>query len=112
MHLPVAAVQRYEDGETTTVIAAWSDRPHPFQPGTRWPYHGSGLAARVRQTGRAGRVVDYSRRRGAFAARAREVGLHSVAAAPVIVDGAAWGLVTIASTGGPLPWVPRALVMR
>src|SRR5947208_5964619 len=51
MHLPVAAVQRYDDGETMTVIAAWSDRPHPFQPGTRWPYHGSGLAARVRQTG-------------------------------------------------------------
>ena len=30
MHLPVAAVQRYEDdGETATVIAAWSDRPAP-----------------------------------------------------------------------------------
>ena len=28
MHLPVAAVQRYEDDETMTVIAAWSDRPH------------------------------------------------------------------------------------
>src|SRR6185312_12422955 len=65
MHLPIAAVLRYEDGETMTVIAAWSDRPHPFQPGTRWPFHGSGLAARVRQTGRAGRVEDYSRRRGA-----------------------------------------------
>ena len=35
MHLPVAAVQRYEDDDTTTVTAAWSDRPHPFQPGTR-----------------------------------------------------------------------------
>jgi signal transduction histidine kinase len=104
MHLPVAAVQRYEDdGETTTVMAAWSDRPHPFQPGTRWPYHGSGLAGRVRQTGRAGRVADYSRRRGAFAAKARELGLHSIAGAPIIVDGAVWGLVTIASTGGPLP---------
>jgi signal transduction histidine kinase/putative methionine-R-sulfoxide reductase with GAF domain len=104
MHLPVAAVQRYEDdGETMTVMAAWSDRPHPFQPGTRWPYHASGLAARVRQTGRAGRVVDYSRRRGAFAAKAREVGLYSVAGAPVIVNGAVWGLVTIASTDGPLP---------
>jgi len=104
MHLPVAAVQRYEDdGETMTVIAAWSDRPHPFQQGTRWPFHGSGLAARVRQTGRAGRVEDYSRRRGAFAAKAREVGLHSVAAAPIIVDGVVWGLVTIASTDGPLP---------
>jgi signal transduction histidine kinase len=102
MHLPVAAVQRYDD-ETMTVIAAWSDRAHPFQPGTRWPFPNSGLAARVRQTGRAGRVEDYSRRRGAFAAQARELGLQSVAAAPITVDGAVWGLVTIASTDGPLP---------
>jgi hypothetical protein len=35
MHLPVAAVQRYEANEMMTVIAAWSDRPHPFRPGTR-----------------------------------------------------------------------------
>jgi signal transduction histidine kinase len=103
MQLPVAAVLRYEDGETMTVIAAWGDRPHPFQPGTRWPFHGSGLAAQVRQTGRAGRVVDYSHRQGAFAAKAREVGLHSLAGAPITVDGAVWGLVTIASTDGPIP---------
>src|SRR6266699_2297308 len=49
------------------------------------------------------RGVDYSRRRGAFAAKARELGLHSVAGAPIIVDGAVWGMVTIASTDGPLP---------
>jgi len=103
MHLPVAAVQRFEDDETTTVTAAWSDRAHPFQPGTRWPYHPSGLGGRVRQTGRTGRVNDYSNRRGAFAAKARELGLRSVAGAPIIVDGAVWGLVTIASTDGPLP---------
>jgi len=104
MHLPVAAVQRYEDdGETTTVMATWSDRPHPFPTGTRWPYHASGLGGRVRQTGRAGRVVDYSHRRGAFAVKARELGLHSVAGAPIIVDGDVWGLVTVASTDGPLP---------
>src|SRR5438874_4595499 len=48
-------------------------------------------------------MEDYSRRRGAFAAKARELGLHSVAGAPIIVDGAVWGLVTIASTDGPLP---------
>ena len=54
MHLPIAAVQRYEDdGETATVIAAWSDRPHPFQPRTRTPYHAAGLAGRVWRTGRA-----------------------------------------------------------
>ena len=104
MHLPVAGVQRYEDdGEAMTVMATWSDRPHPFQTGTRWPYHVSGLAGRVRQTGRAGRVEDYSRRRGVFAARAREVGLHSAAAAAITVDGAVWGLVTTASIDGPRP---------
>jgi signal transduction histidine kinase len=48
-------------------------------------------------------VVDYSRRRGAFAVKARELGLHSVAGAPIIVDGDVWGLVTVASTDGPLP---------
>ena len=103
MHLPVAAVQRYEDDDTTTVTAAWSDRPHPFQPGTRWPYHAAGLGGRVRQTGRTGRVKDYSHRRGAFATQARELGLQSIAGAPIIVDGTVWGLVTIASTDGPLP---------
>ena len=103
MHLPVAALLRYEDDQTTAVIAAWSDRPHPFQPGTRWPYPASGLAGQVRRTGRAGRVEDYSRRRGAFAAKARDLGLYSVAGAPIIVDGTVWGLATIASTDGHLP---------
>jgi len=104
MHLPVAAVQRFEeDGETATMVAAWSDRPHPFQPGTSWPVHPSGLAAQVRQTGHAGRTEDYSDQRGVFAAKAREMGLYSVAAAPIVVDGAVWGLVTIASTDGSIP---------
>jgi signal transduction histidine kinase len=48
-------------------------------------------------------MEDYSRRPGAFAAKARELGLQSTAAAPITVDGAVWGLVTIASTDGPLP---------
>jgi signal transduction histidine kinase len=98
MHFPIAAVQRYEDdGQATTMIAAWSDRPHPFRPGTRWPVHRSGLAARVLRTGRAARSAGFAHQRGAFAATAREVGLNSVAAAPIIVNGGVWGLVTIAS---------------
>lgn len=32
-----------------------------------------------------------------------DLGLHSVVGAPIIVDGAVWGLVTIASTDGPIP---------
>jgi GAF domain-containing protein len=60
-------------------------------------YEREGLA-----TGRAGRMEDNSHRRGTFAAKAREDGLHSVVGAPIIVDGAVWGLVTIASTDGPI----------
>jgi signal transduction histidine kinase len=55
--------------------------------------------------GRRGRTAgagEYANRRGIFAATARELGLHSVAGAPIIVDGAVWGLMTIASTDGPI----------
>jgi signal transduction histidine kinase len=104
MRLPVAAVQRYDDdGETMTMLAAWSDRPHPFQPGTRWPLRPSGLAASVRQTGRAAGAGECANRRGTFAAAVRALGLHSVAGAPIIVHGAVWGLVTTASADGPIP---------
>jgi GAF domain-containing protein len=80
LQLPVAAVQRYDDDdETMTMLAAWSDRPHPFQPGMRWPLHPSGLAACVRQTGRAAGAGEFANRRGTFAAAARALGLDSVA---------------------------------
>jgi signal transduction histidine kinase len=104
MHLPVAAVLRYDDDdEAMTMLAAWGERPHPFQPGTRWPLHPSGLAACVRQRGRTARAGECASRRGTFVAAARALGLRSVAAALITVDGAVWGLVTIASADGPIP---------
>ncbi len=103
MHLPIGAVLRYDQDDTMTVVAARSDRPHPFESGTRWPIRRPGVAARVRQTGRPARSQDYANRPGTFAAKAREVGLHSIVAAPIIVDGTVWGLVIIASTAGPVP---------
>jgi GAF domain-containing protein len=104
MHLPVAAVLRYDDDdETMTMLAAWGDRPHLFQPGTRWRLHPSGLAACVRQAGRAAGAGECASRRGTFAAAARDLGLRSVAAAPIIVAGGVWGLMTIGSADGPIP---------
>jgi signal transduction histidine kinase len=104
MHLPVAAVLRYDDDdETMTMLAAWGDRPHLFQPGTRWRLHPSGLAACVRQAGRAAGAGECASRRGTFAAAARDLGLRSVAAVPIIVAGGVWGLMTIGSADGPIP---------
>ena len=102
MHLPIAAVLRYDEDEAMTVVAARSDRPHPFEPGSRHPFPPAGVAARVRQTGRPARSQDYENRRDAFGAQARAVGLRGIVAAPIIVNGAVWGLVVIGSTAGPV----------
>jgi signal transduction histidine kinase len=103
MHLPIAAVLRFDEDEAMTVVAARSDRPHPFEPGTRHPFPPDGVGVRVRLTGRPARSQDYENRRDAFGAKAREVGLRSIVAAPIVVNGAVWGLVVIGSTAGPVP---------
>ena len=104
MHLPASVVHRFEADNTTTVTATWSDRPIPFHPGTTWSYHPSGLIAQVRRTARAARAEDYYHHPGVYADAMRAQGLGSVAGAPIIVDGAVWGLVTtIAAIDDTLP---------
>jgi GAF domain-containing protein len=104
MHLPIVGVFRYDDdGAAMTVIAAWSDRPHTLQPGTRWPLDGPSMVAEVLRTGRPARVEDYADRPGALAAAARESGLNRTAGAPIIVDDRVWGVIAIASPDAPLP---------
>ena len=38
--LPLVVVWRYMSDRTATVIGAWTEDRHPFQPGTRWPLDG------------------------------------------------------------------------
>ncbi|MDQ6852777.1 MAG: GAF domain-containing protein [Actinomycetota bacterium] len=104
MHLPIVGVFRYDGAAATmTVIADWSDRPHAFQPGTRWPLDGSSMTARVLQTGRPARVEDYADHTGTLADGARESGLNRTAGAPIIVDGRVWGVMATSSPDAPLP---------
>jgi len=104
MHLPNAAICRYDDeGAVITVIAARDDRPHRFQPGTRWPLDGPSMSAQVLHTGRPARVEDYTDLPGSLAAEARESGLNRTAGAPIIVDGRVWGVIATSSPDAPLP---------
>ena len=74
--LPLVVVLRIDPDQTTaTVIGAWSEAPHPFQTGTRWP-------------------VDNAELTGTIAAAGRESGFGAVAGAPIIVDGSVWGAMT------------------
>jgi signal transduction histidine kinase len=104
MHLPSVAVCRYDDdGAVMTVIAAWSDHPHEFQPGTRWPLDGPSMVAQVLRTGSTARIEDYAELPGTLAAGARRSGLKRTAGAPIIVDGVVWGVIATSSPGAPFP---------
>jgi PAS domain S-box-containing protein len=102
--LPLIAVWRYESDATATVIGAWSEQPHPFQPGTRWPLDGPTICTRVLETGGPARIEDFSKLPGTIAGAAREAGVRACAGAPIIVDGGVWGAMSADSTGrAPLP---------
>ncbi|MEA2232499.1 MAG: hypothetical protein QOD83_2315 [Solirubrobacteraceae bacterium] len=103
--LPLVAVWRYEsDGTAATVMGAWSERPHPFQAGTRWPLDGPTICAQVLETGSPARIDDFATLLGTIADTARETGLCACAGAPIIVDGDVWGVMSVDATDRqPLP---------
>ena len=104
MHLPLVAVCRYDDdGESVAVLSEWSDRPHVFQPGTRWRLDGPSVVGQVLQTGRAARIEDYSGLPGTLAVEAREGGNERTAGAPIVVGGRVWGVMVMSSPDAPLP---------
>jgi PAS domain S-box-containing protein len=102
--LPLVLVWRFDPGKTTaTVIAEWSEVPHAWQAGTRWPLDGPGLAVQMLKTGRPARIDDYAELPGTIAAAGRTSRLLGSAGAPIIVDGDMWGWMAAADSRAPLP---------
>ncbi len=99
--MPLVQMSRYEPDGTATVIGAWSERPHPFQAGTRWPLDGSDDLDEscARPDGRPGSTispVSRARSRRRFAGP----GSASVAGAPIVVGGRMWGVMAAGSPQG------------
>jgi signal transduction histidine kinase len=102
--LPLVAVWRYEADRTATVLGAWSEQPHPFEAGTRWPLDGPTICARVLKTGRPARIDDFSDIPGTIADAARGTRIRACAGAPIVVDGHVWGVMSADSIDPePLP---------
>jgi PAS domain S-box-containing protein len=95
---PLVQMSRYEPDGTASVIGAWSDRPHPFQAGTRWPLEGPTISLKVRETGRPARLDDLTGVPGALAEAVRETGIRGVAGAPIMLRGRVWGVMATGST--------------
>ena len=103
--LPVgsSAIGRFEPDGSVTTVASWSAAEPVFPTGERWPTEGTNAAWMVFQTGRAARIDDFSAATDPIGVAAREAGMKSAVGSPVVVEGHLWGVVTAASTEGPLP---------
>src|SRR4029453_15191287 len=100
LRLPLVQMSRYDSEGNATVIAAWSERPHPFRPGAAWPLDEQTITATVRKTGRPARLDDVSGVPGRIADAVRAAGISSAVGAPIVVNGRVWGVMAPGSAGG------------
>jgi len=88
---PVTRLLRYEPDGTATVLAGRGELGGPVPVGATWTLDSRGVAATVLRTGRAARLENVERALGA-AALARQPGLRSAVAGPIVVEGRLWGV--------------------
>jgi signal transduction histidine kinase len=103
--LPVgsATMGRFEPDGSVTTVASWRTTEAAFPSGRRWPTQGTNVASMVLQTGRSARLDDFSAATDPIGVASREAGIKSAVGSPVIVEGHLWGVMTAASTEGPMP---------
>jgi signal transduction histidine kinase len=94
-------VCRYEP-DTIIVLSSFeapepTPDPPPFAAGRRLPLDVPSLPASVYRTGEPVRIDDFTASHGLYAV-ARHAGLTAAVGVPIVVDGAVWGAVNIAST--------------
>jgi len=99
-----AAMARLEPDGTLLYVASWG-RAVDFLPvGSRRTPDGKNIATAVLETGRPVRVESQAGATGSLADLVREMGIGSLVATPVVVEGRVWGEMGAGSTGEePLP---------
>ncbi|MDQ1502077.1 MAG: hypothetical protein QOI86_5417, partial [Actinomycetota bacterium] len=90
------------DGEAT-VVARTGGPLDQIPVGSRWKIEHLFAVAAVLRTARAARHDNYTGAPGPVAERLRRMGVRSVVATPISVDGRLWGALAIGSLTEPLP---------
>ncbi len=95
---------RFEADQSATLVAQ-SDTPWDPPPlGTRFTLDGENVVTKVLRTGEVAREDDWSGSTGSVAGMASVLGVRSAVASPVVVEGALWGTIVVAtSRSEPLP---------
>jgi signal transduction histidine kinase len=104
LRVDLANLCRYEPDGTQTFVATWGRGGKRFAVGTRRPLGGRNLGTLVFETGRPARIDSYRDASGSLSVTARDTGLHSAVATPIVVEGRLWGMMGVGSSQeGPLP---------
>src|SRR5262249_2547604 len=83
-------------------VATWGE--HPFSVGSRWLLDGPSTYEAVLRTGRPAAITDYTGVPGSVARADRAAEIDGGIGAPIVVDGATWGVIAIpAIRGAPIP---------
>jgi signal transduction histidine kinase len=99
--LPVdmASLCRYESDGALTWVANWGKAREHFPAGSRRMLGGKNLGTIVFETGRSARIDNYAElSSGPVGLAARETGLNSSLATPIVVEGRLWGVIAAGST--------------
>ena len=105
---PFASLIRVGADETATMVAGCETCS--AYVGNTWtvPADDPGITRTVLDSRRPSRIEDHSRVHGPVGEAARELGLGSVAGAPVIVDGSVWGVLAVGAARSGPPMAPDA----
>jgi len=102
---PYSGIARFEPDGSGVVIVGLSEGISNIPIGTRWPFEEFMATTLVYRTGRPARNErsGWEDTSGPVADRLRELGLISTVAAPIVVEGRLWGLITISDAHQRLP---------
>jgi signal transduction histidine kinase len=93
--VPIATMLRFDSDGLATLVATAGHEIAAV--GRRFQIKDSGLMKTVLATGHSAQVRDWTDVPGPGAELAREAGIQSSVGVPIVVDGALWGLVIVAS---------------
>jgi signal transduction histidine kinase len=95
---------RFERDGLATLVAQSQTPWDPPPLGTRFTLDGENVVTDVVRTGHVARADDWTEATGAVAAMATVLGVRSIVAAPIVVEGRLWGtMIAATSQSQPLP---------
>jgi PAS domain S-box-containing protein len=94
---------RYESEHEISVLAIRGQSPEALRAGVRLPLDGDSLNARILRTGRSARLNFAQDGNGSIAEVLRRDNVNATVGAPIVVDGAVWGMVGASWRGHDQP---------